>query len=77
MSIAPGGCAADDERVVNALDNARNGADRAARLTDQLLAFARRQPLRPQRHDLNQIVRQSAELFGRTLGEHDDHRDRV
>lgn len=58
----------EDARVVSALDNARTGADRAARLTDQLLAFARRQPLRPQRHDLNQIVRQSAELFGRTLG---------
>jgi signal transduction histidine kinase len=57
-----------DERVAGALDNARIGAERAARLTDQLLAFARRQPLRPLRHDLNHIVSQSAELFGRTLG---------
>jgi signal transduction histidine kinase len=58
---------AGDAHVAALLDNARTGAERAARLTDQLLAFARRQPLQPQRHDLNRIVRQSAELFGRTL----------
>jgi signal transduction histidine kinase len=50
-----------------ALDSAQAGADRAARLTDQLLAFARRQPLRPQVHDLNAIVSDSVGLFGRTL----------
>ncbi|WP_426165541.1 ATP-binding protein [Sandarakinorhabdus sp. DWP1-3-1] len=57
----------DNPRIVGALDAAQNGADRAARLTDQLLSFARRQPLQPERHDLNAIVEDSMALFGRTL----------
>jgi signal transduction histidine kinase len=56
-----------DQRLAPALTAARTGAERAARLTDQLLAFARRQPLRPQRQDLNAIVGNSAALFGSSL----------
>lgn len=58
---------AGDPRLASALDSAQTGADRAARLTDQLLAFARRQPLQPKLHDLNAIVTESLRLFGRTL----------
>ncbi len=58
---------AGDERIPPSLDSAFSGAERAARLTDQLLAFARRQPLQPEVQDLNRIVTQIAEMFGRTL----------
>ena len=44
-------------------------ATRAAVLTSQLLAFARRQPLQPATVDLNQKVIAMAELLDRSLGE--------
>jgi signal transduction histidine kinase/CheY-like chemotaxis protein len=44
-------------------------AERAAVLTQQLLAFARRQPLAPETVDLNRLVRGMSELLRRTLGE--------
>ena len=44
-------------------------AERAAVLTQQLLAFARRQPLSPQTLDLNRLVAGMSELLRRTLGE--------
>jgi signal transduction histidine kinase/CheY-like chemotaxis protein len=42
---------------------------RAAALTGQLLAFARRQPLQPEVIDLNTMVSGMTELLDRTLGE--------
>jgi PAS domain S-box-containing protein len=51
------------------LANAIQGADRAAQLTTQLLAFARRQPLAPRVIDPARQVRATAELLRRTLGE--------
>ena len=47
---------------------ATTSAQRAASLTQRLLAFARRQPLDPKRVDVNALVRDMAELLGRTLG---------
>jgi signal transduction histidine kinase len=44
-------------------------AERASVLTQQLLAFARRQPLAPETLDLNRLVRGMSELLRRTLGE--------
>jgi signal transduction histidine kinase len=44
-------------------------ASRAASLTSQLLAFARRQPLRPEVIDLNEKIAGMADLLDRTLGE--------
>ena len=41
----------------------------AAALTSQLLAFARRQPLKPEWIDLNDLVEQMDELLDRTMGE--------
>jgi signal transduction histidine kinase len=41
----------------------------AASLTSQLLAFARRQPLRPENIDLNELVGSMRNLLDRTLGE--------
>ncbi|MEX0853180.1 MAG: PAS domain-containing protein [Bauldia sp.] len=54
-----------DELVGEALDAALRGAD----LTRRLLAFARRQPLRPQRIAANELVASISKLLARTLGE--------
>lgn len=45
-------------------------AERAAALTRQLLAFARRQVLEPQNLDVNALVRESVNLMGKVIGEH-------
>ncbi len=41
----------------------------AASLTSQLLAFARRQPLKPEKIDLNDLIGSMRDLLDRTLGE--------
>lgn len=58
-----------DPKLVRALDNAMTGADRAAVLTQRLLAFSRRQPLSPRAADPNRLVKEMSELLHRTLGE--------
>jgi len=55
-----------EELVREALDAALRGAE----LTKHLLAFARKQPLKPQQVDMNELVRGISKLFTRTLGEH-------
>ena len=45
-------------------------AERAASLTRQLLAFARREVVRPQVLDLDRVITAVQELLHRTLGEH-------
>ncbi|MGQ0649232.1 MAG: ATP-binding protein [Gemmatimonadaceae bacterium] len=52
-----------------ALDEIRAAATRAAGLTNQLLAFARRQPLQPRLVDLSQVIRGMEPLLIRTIGE--------
>jgi signal transduction histidine kinase/CheY-like chemotaxis protein len=44
-------------------------ADNAAVLTSQLLAFARRQPLKPEVVDLSELVASMTDLLDRTMGE--------
>jgi PAS domain S-box-containing protein len=51
------------------LDNARRGAERAATLTQRLLAFARRQPLSPEPVAINRLVAGMSDLLRRALGE--------
>jgi signal transduction histidine kinase/CheY-like chemotaxis protein len=51
------------------IDNAKQGAERAAVLTARLLAFARRQPLEPKVLDSNRLVSGMSEMLRRTLGE--------
>ena len=51
------------------LENARDGATRAASLTQRLLAFSRQQPLAPRVFNLNSLVRDMSELIRGTLGE--------
>src|SRR5207248_11555652 len=48
-----------------ALDAAWRGSD----LTRRLLAFARRQPLRPTRVEVNNLIAETARLLRRLLGE--------
>jgi two-component system cell cycle sensor histidine kinase/response regulator CckA len=55
--------ASDARQVIRA-------GNRGTELTHQLLAFARREVVRPQTVDLNAIVAEVQELLRRTLGEH-------
>jgi signal transduction histidine kinase/CheY-like chemotaxis protein len=60
---------AEHPQVTQCLNNAREGAQRAAVLTARLLAFSRQQPLAPQLLDPNKLVGGMSELLRRTLGE--------
>ena len=51
------------------LDDSTGAAEHAAQLTNQLLAFARQQPLAPQLLQLNGLIEQMEEMLSRTLGE--------
>lgn len=50
-------------------DMIKRNADRAASLTQRLLAFSRRQPLEPQRIDPNKLVQSMSVLLKSALGE--------
>jgi len=58
-----------EARAERALDNALVGAERAAQLTQRLLAFSRRQPLNPRVLDVNKLIHSISDLLTRTLGE--------
>jgi PAS domain S-box-containing protein len=47
----------DDPRLLKVLDSAERAAGRGALLTQQLLAFARKQPLKPESYDVNTLIR--------------------
>jgi signal transduction histidine kinase len=57
------------ERLTRVISNAANGAQRAAMLTQRLLAFSRRQPLDPRLTNVSQLLAGMADFFQRTLGE--------
>jgi len=57
------------ERIGRGIDNATEGANRAAILTQRLLAFSRQQPLAPEAVDANKLVAGMSDLLRRTLGE--------
>jgi len=68
LDMARGRTGDDDElaeSVAEALDAAWRGAD----LTRRLLAFARRQPLRPARVEVNELIGNTVKLLRRLLGE--------
>jgi signal transduction histidine kinase/CheY-like chemotaxis protein len=58
-----------DNRLHKLIDNARDGANRAATLTSRLLAFSRQQSLSPETTDINRLVADVLDLLRRTLGE--------
>jgi PAS domain S-box-containing protein len=59
----------EDGRQRELLEDARAAAADGAKLTGQLLAFGRRQPLNPKLSDIGILVSSFAELMRRTLGE--------
>jgi PAS domain S-box-containing protein len=59
----------DDPEVDELTREAMTAALRGAELIRRLLAFARRQPLQPQRTDVNKLVTEITKLLDRTLGE--------
>lgn len=58
----------DDPRVLRLIDGAVQGAERGATLTKRMLAFARRQALKPETIELNRLVGGMEEMLQRTLG---------
>ena len=58
-----------DARLMRNIQNALEGAQRAAVLTHRLLAFSRQSPLQPEVVDLNKLVSGMSDLIRRTLGE--------
>jgi PAS domain S-box-containing protein len=61
--------AAGNERIQGLAAGALRAADRAARLTSQLLAFSRRQTLHPQTVNINELVHEFHALIARAMGE--------
>ncbi len=58
----------DDERLFKLVDNAMQGIQRGATLTQRMLAFARRQELRPGPVHIRQLVDGITDMLERTLG---------
>jgi signal transduction histidine kinase/CheY-like chemotaxis protein len=58
-----------DARTRRALTSAMKGAERAATLTQRLLAFSRRQPLAPKVVDIDKLILGVSDLLQRSLGE--------
>ena len=57
------------ENIPRYLDNIRNGAQRAANLTRQLLAFSRKDVLQPKILDVSELISNLMKMLGRLLGE--------
>ncbi len=60
----------DDPQAHKLLENAKAAAFRGAALTQRMLAFARRQQLKPAAVDLMALVRGMSDLLQRSLGTH-------
>lgn len=57
-----------DPSILRLLARAQRAAERGAKLTDHLLSFARKQPLRREACDVNQLITTFNSLIRRTLG---------
>jgi signal transduction histidine kinase len=58
----------DNSRAQRLIDAAIQGAERGAALTKRMLAFARRQELRPERVDIGDLIDGMIEMLRRSLG---------
>ena len=58
----------DDPKLTRLVDNALEGAQRGAALTQRLLAFARRQELRPEAVDVAALIGGMTDLLQRSIG---------
>ncbi|HEY8863498.1 MAG TPA: ATP-binding protein [Candidatus Dormibacteraeota bacterium] len=70
VAAEEGSAGADLKQAVKDMERVERAAESAARLTHQLLAFARRELIRPQSLDVNSVVADLEPLLGRTIGEH-------
>ena len=57
-----------DENLLRVLRNAMRAAQRGGKLTEQLLAFSRKQHLKPEPADVNRLVSGMGDLLLRTMG---------
>jgi CheY-like chemotaxis protein len=57
-----------DAAIEQFLRRAQSAAERGAKLTDHLLSFARKQPLRRERCDVNRLIAGFNDLLKRTIG---------
>ncbi len=69
LDLAVSGAVPAEGRLRERLQNAIGAVVRGSRLTAQLLAFARRQPLSPRSLDMGRIIRDMSDMIRRTLGE--------
>jgi PAS domain S-box-containing protein len=58
----------DDPHVLRLVESAMQGAERGATLTNRLLAFARRQELKPETVDVGKLILDLMDFLGQTLG---------
>ena len=58
-----------DEELHRKVELILSTGERAASLTDQLLAFSRRKPAEPRPTDVNAIVRETEKMLGRLIGD--------
>jgi PAS domain S-box-containing protein len=57
------------DQLARVIGNARTGAERAAMLTQRLLAFSRQQPLSPKPIEVNKFIAGAVDFLQRSLGE--------
>jgi PAS domain S-box-containing protein len=60
---------ARDPRDIKLIESAQRAAERGAKLTQQLLAFSRRQPLQPNAHNPNTLIEGFETVLRRACGE--------
>ena len=58
----------EDPKLIRLIENAMQGAQRGASLTQRMLAFARRQELRPDLVDIGVLISNMTDLISRSLG---------
>jgi PAS domain S-box-containing protein len=58
-----------DDPIREDVEEIKRASDRAASLTQQLLAFSRKQVLHPRVFDLNEVVANTEKMLGRLIGE--------
>jgi len=68
--IAEDAAAAGFADIASDAEQVSRAAQRGAELTHQLLAFARREVVRPRALDLNQVIAQVEDMLRRSIGEH-------
>jgi len=58
-----------EDHIAKHIEEIRKAGQRAASLTQQLLAFSRRQPLQPKVLELNTVVKETEKMLRRLIGE--------